>query len=65
MIRKIIEQIVEDGVMPPYGFFITPEERDYLNKYHPLFKGKLVGIDEMEAFNRKEPSKSTTTGDKR
>ena len=32
MIRRIIEIMKADGVMPPYGMMVTPEEYDYLTK---------------------------------
>lgn len=56
-IRRAIEIFCEDGVMPPYGFMVTPEEIKYMEKHHPLFildQYKSELITEIEGKKREE-----------
>jgi hypothetical protein len=37
-VRRVVKIVTEDGVLLPYGFMVTPDERDYLIKNHTLYK---------------------------
>ena len=52
MIRKMIKIMKADGVMPPYGMLVTPEEYKFLNGSTIHF-GKVKKNDRLKGVSKR------------